>query len=264
MGIGDFNTSGNSSNNNQRQTESTYYSRLKFKSKDGKRNLAITYWSGLMIFDINDVDTSNGGYKSTQLEVIRLSPNKARLLWKELFEMKSVLINNKKSYDGKAYGVSAGIGEQLSYIGFYIDNSNELAVTIGKINGSGSILSSQSITIGNNDYATALEWDDINNMETVKKIQYNNIDLDTVMDALEDFYKHMSGGIAYSVADIMRYDNARVNKRFDALYDKLGIEKYNPGNGYKGGNNFLNNLAANNRSSNSVSMDSIEEMFDED
>lgn len=260
---GDYSNNGN---NNNKQADTTYYSRFKIRSLDGKRSLGFSFWSGLLIMEINDVDTSSGGFKVNALETIRLSPNKAKILADELRLLKSY-IKEPVVDPNKAFGVSSGLGTEVPYIGFSSmnDENRTIVITIGKINGEGRITSSQSFPLDNNEYLYSLEWKDINTMD-VERVQYNHLELDMIIDTLDDFGKHMNGALAYSVLDLGRYDQIRMNRKFDQIFDKLGIEKYTP-NGNRsynsGSNNFLSNLASNNRSSNSTSLESLEDLLDD-
>lgn len=265
MAIGsEYNGNNNSGSSNNKQTDTTYYSRFKIRSKDGKRSLGLTFWSGLMILDINDVDNNNG-FKVTSLETIRLSPTKAKILASELRAFKEYMKQDKID-PNKAFGVNSGLGNEVPYIGFSAmdDEDRTVVITIGKINGSGNILSSQSLVLDNNEYLYALEWNNLAKMD-VERVQYTHLELDMIIDALTDFGNHMNGALAYSVLDLGRYDNVRMNRRFDAIYDKLGIEKYTPGQGGRNGgtNNFLSNLSTSNKASTSRSLDDIEGLLDD-
>ena len=263
MAIGDYGN-GNS-NNNQKNTETTYYSRMRFRTKDNKRMLSCSFWSGLMILSIDDVDINNG-FKPNQLELIRLSANKAKILYMELKALKEYINNSKTIDPNKAFGVSAGLGNETPYIGFSVKEDDDLnrilCVTIGKINNNGDILSAQTMVFDNHEYTCGLEWNDISHMDVVS-VQYTNIELDIIMDALYAFSTNMNGALAYSIYDLGRYDANRTNKKFDAIFDKLGIEKIGSNRSYgsSGGNSFLNNLSAKN--STPTSLDELGELLDD-
>ena len=262
MAIGENYSNNGSNQNNNKQNDTTYYSRFKIRSKDSKRSLGISFWAGLLIIDINDVDTANG-FKVTALETIRLSPTKAKILLHEIDAFKAYLDAGVID-PNKAFGVSSGLGNEVPYIGFSATPDKVVVITIGKINNSGNILNSQSFTLDNNEYQYGLEWKNINTMD-VESVPCSNIDLDMIVDVLKDFSAHMNGALAYSIADFTRYDNIRMNRRFDAIYDKLGIEKYNGNGGNRGNyqsNNFLSNLSSSNRST-STTIDNLEGLLDD-
>ena len=263
---GDYSNNGNSNN---KQADTTYYSRFKIRSLDGKRSLGFSFWSGLLIMEINDVDTSSGGFKVNALETIRLSPNKAKMLADELRLLKAY-IKESTVDPNKAFGVSSGLGSEVPYIGFSSmnDENRTIVITIGKINGEGRITSSQSFPLDNNEYLYSLEWKDITTMD-VERVQYNHLELDMIIDTLDDFGKHMNGALAYSVLDLGRYDQVRMNRKFDQIFDKLGIERYSGGsaNGnFVGKSNFLSNAANNGsfgKSRSLTSVDDLDDMLDE-
>lgn len=254
MGIGDNNNSGSNSNNGK-LFENTYYSRLKVKNPESKLSLTPSFKSGLLVLSIVE---QKDGFKYDTLEEIHLSSTKAKLLALEIEKYKNYL-SKGDIIPGKAFGVNAGMGEKVTYIGIHANENMRTIVTIGKIDGSGNIIEKAEIAL-NKDYHYALEWDNIDNMD-VAKSTYDGLELDQIRELCEDFGRHMNGAIAYSVADLTRYDNARILGKMDPIYDKLGIERrsYN-GNSNRGSNNFMNNLG--NTDSNHTSMDNIEDMME--
>lgn len=252
MAIGDYGNNNNNSNgNNNKMYENTYYSRLKFKNANNKLALAFSFRAGLLILEISELQDQNG-FKYESLGAIHLSPTKARLLAEEVKKFKNYL-NSGNIVPNKAFGVNSGMGEKVSYIGLHSNESRDIFITIGKIDGSGNIIEQVTIPL-NKEYHFSLEWDNIQTMELSKS--YNDdLELDQLEDILNDFARSMSGAIGYSAIDLGRYDLARVLKKMDPIYDKLGIERRNSDSSYGGSNNFLNN--AGKTSSNSISVDDI-------
>lgn len=259
---GTFNNSNNNGENKSNKLwENQYYSRLRIKNADGKLQLSASFRSGLLILSMDEVGEN---YSTTAVEQIFLSPTKALLLANELDAfMKYTKEGNIDS--NKGFGVSAGMGEKVTYIAFHATADNTKMVTIGKINNTGSILEKRTMSF-NKDYHYALEW---NNVETfdAERTVYDDVELDMLKALLVDFSRSMNGAIAYSTADITRYDLNKVLNKMDPIYDKLGIER-KFSNGYSGGsktNNFLSNLGAKSMSSNSISLDDIgDELMDEE
>ena len=253
MGIGEYSNSGNGNNGNGNKLyENTYYSRLRFKNED-KLALSISFRSGLMIIDIAE---QKEGFKYDTLESIYLAPTKALLFSREIKKFKEYY-DNETIVDGKAFGVNAGMGEKVSYIGIHANVAKDILITIGKIDGNGTILEQATFKL-NRDYHYGLEWDNIDNME-LSKAYYDDTELIQLTKALDDFANHMSGALAYSGIDLARYDQARVLSKMDPIYDKLGIERRTPGgNSNRGSNNFLDNSS---RVSNHV--DNIDDIMGE-
>lgn len=257
MAIGDNNYSGNGSNNggSGKLFENTYYSRLRFKNSETKLALAPYFRSGLLYMDLSEMQE---GFKYNSVISMALSPTKARLLADEIVKFKEYL-NSEEIIPGKAFGVNGGMGDKVSYIGFHASPDKTIFVTIGKIDGNGNIIESRTTSL-NKDYHFALEWDNIENM-SVSKSYNDNIEIDQIYEMLVDFSRNMSGASAYATLDLGRYDYDRLMKRIDPIYDRLGIERKNSGNGnsnYNRGNSFLDNAS----SVNSNHVNSIDDLME--
>lgn len=255
MAVGD-NTNNNGAGNNKLY-ENTYYSRLRFKNSDGKLSLGVSFRSGLLILEISELKE---GFKYEPVETIYLSPTKSKLFADEIKKYREYY-NTGNIIPGKAFGVNAGMNEKVSYIGIHANENMDTLITIGKIDGTGTILEKETITL-NKDYHYALEWENIDTMD-VAKAYNDDLELDQLLALTEDFARYMNGVIAYSVADLTRFDTARILKKMDPIYDKLGIERRNSGgNGYNNnrGNSFLDNSGR--VDSNHTSIDDVEGLFD--
>lgn len=251
MAIGD---NGNSTNNNTNKLyESTYYSRLRIKND--KLALSVSFRSGLLILEISELKE---GFKYEPIETIYLSPTKALLLAEEIKKFKEYLSSGDIVL-GKAFGVNAGMNDKVSFIGLHANENKVPMITIGKFDSTGQITEQATINL-NVDYHYALEWNDINTMD-VNKCYYDNVELDQLVALLEDFARHMSGALAYSVADVTRFDYNRLLKKMDPIFDKLGIERKSGNNGSfsRSSNSFLDNAG---RTSNHTSFDNIEDMLE--
>lgn len=248
MAIGDDRN--NNSNGNGKLYENTYYSRLRAKTSDGKLALGYSFRSGLLIISIAE---QKDGFRYEDLEAIHLSPTKATILAEQLKTFKREM-EAGNLVPGKAYGVNAGMGEKVTYIGAHIDDEAKVLITIGKFDSNGQIVE-QATTNFNKEYHYGLEWNNIESMD-LSKVYYDNLELDQLIVLAEDFGRAMSGAYAYSNADLTRYDNARILGKMDPIYDKLGIERRSSsGNGgNRGTNNFLNNAGT---SSNHTNLDDI-------
>lgn len=257
MAIGDTNL--NNGTSNGKLYESAYYSRLRFKNPENKLTLTPYFRSGLLALDISE---QKEGFKYDSIITIFLSPTKARLLAHEILKFKEYLKSDEIVL-GKAFGVNAGMNDKVSYIGFHATEDRVPMVTIGKIDGEGNITEQATVTL-NKDYHFSLEWENIETMD-VAKAYNNNIEIDQLYELVYDFGRQMSGATAYSTIDLGRFDQARILKKMDPIYDKLGIERKtygNSGNNYNRGNSFLDNSRS--VSSNSTSIDSLEGILGED
>ena len=234
--------------------ENTYYSRFRVKNDEAKLSLGYSFRSGNLIMEISEIKE---GFQFEAIENIFISPTKALLLSREIKRFKEYIANEKKIDVNKAFGVTSGFGEKVSYIGFHADEDKRVLVTIGKIDGSGNITNSVTIPF-NKEYNYAVEWNNIESMDLLKTY-HDNVELDQVCMLLDDFARSMSGAIAYSFADLTRYDHKSILSKLDPIYDKLGIERKNySSNRTFGSNNFLDNAGKNSMTSTSLSYDDIE------
>jgi hypothetical protein len=255
MAIGGTYNAG-SGNEKKQLYENTYYSRIRVKNDEAKLALGFSYRSGLLIAEISEIKQ---GFQYESLENIYISPTKALLLTKEIKKFKAYLSDGKIA-PNKAFGVTTGMGEKVSYIGFHADKDKNIFITIGKIDGSGNITNAATIPL-NNEYHYAVEWNNIEAMD-LEKVYYDMTELEQIELMLGDFARAMTGAFAYSVVDLGRFDIAGIKSKMDPIYDKLGIERrsYNNNRNYGGENNFLSNAKS---SSNSTSFDDIEASFED-
>ena len=256
MAIGGLYNAGNGNNDGERKQlyDNTYYSRIRIKNEGNKLALGFSYKSGLLVAEISEIKQ---GFQYEPQENIYISPTKALLLVKEIKKFKAYLAEGNIT-PNKAFGVTAGMGEKVSYIGLHADTEGIIYITIGKIDGSGNIINSATIPL-NNGYHFSIEWTNIDTMD-LGKVYHDTVELEQFETMLNDFARAMSGAFAYSVADIVRYDIAGIKGKMDPIYDKLGIERRSYGNKTYGENNFLSNAKA---SSNSTSFDDIEASFED-
>lgn len=252
MGIGDNNY--NSSNNSNRVYENTYYSRLKFKN--GNAQVNINYSSGLMQIEMGSI-SDNDGFKFNRDAIIYLSPIKAQMLSCQINKLYEYM--EKGSINpGVAFGVNAGMGEKVSYIGFSSDADEKIYMTIGKFDGTGDIIESSRFEFTKN-YNFAIKWNDIKSND-LEKVYYDLVELNMLKHALDDFSRSMNGAIGYGVADTARFDAKRNDNKIDKIFDKLGIERIrsNSGNRSYGSNDFLSGAT----SSNKTSIEDVEDLLD--
>lgn len=253
MAIGDGGYS-NSNDNSNKIYENTYYSRFSIRNAD--RQLSISYRSGLMILELNDVDSKT--FKRTPLTNIFLSPTKAQMLYNEINRFKEYR-NGKDPKENVAFGVTGGMKEKVSYLGFHTNPDRDIFITIGKFDESGQIVEAETIML-NKDYNYSIEWEDISKMK-LERVFDNDIELNMLHIAIGEFARHMNGAAGYAAADLTRYDQARILRKLDPIYDSLGIERKSSGNSNRNFNNdFLSNS---NSSSKSTTIEEISDLLDD-
>ena len=256
MAIGGTYNANNSDGGNKKLYENTYYYRLKVKNDSAKLALGYSYRSGNLIVEASEIKE---GFHYDLIESVFISPTKALLFSKEIDKFIEYL-NESKIDEKKAFGITTGMGEKVSYIGFSADKEKHIYLTLGKIDGSGNITNSVTVPF-NSDYHYAIEWNNIDAMD-LEKVQYEDVELIQFQNMVKDFARSMSGALAYSVLDLGRFDIAGIKSKMDPIYDKLGIEKRSFGGNrnYGGENNFLSNAKS---TSNSTTFDDIEASFED-
>ena len=249
MAIGD----GGNNNNSNKVYEATYYSRLRLSRVDGL-GMSITYRSGLMILEINKLED---GFKTTPIISIFLSPIKAGMLAGQIKTLLNYRATEKKIDPNKAFGVNAGMGEKITFIGFSTDSDKKIYCTIGKFDSNGAITESQKYQFAS-EYNYALEWSNIE-ANSLEKVYKDDVEIGMLIQAFEDFSRSASGALGYGTLDLNRYEANREHRRLDQVMDKLGIERRSGGSGSygnRGDNNFLSNA-----SSKSTSVEEIEDLL---
>ena len=253
MAIGDTNTS----NNNQGKLyENTYYPRIRIRNAESKLSLTPTFRSGLLILEISELKE---GFKYDPIISIYLSPTKAKLFAKEI-EKFIAYLESGNIVEGKAFGVNAGMNDKVSFIAIHADTNKNIYVSIGKFDSNGSITEKHTIGL-NKEYHFSLEWDHLDTMDVVK-VHDDMIEVEQLYELCKDFGRTMNGAQAYACADLTRFDTARILRKMEPIYDKLGIERLNPrGNGsYSSKNNFLESAKSSN--SNHMSFDDMESLME--
>ena len=254
MAIGDTNTN----NSNQGKLyENTYYPRIRIRNAESKLSLNTSFRSGLLILEICELKE---GFKYDPIIAIYLSPTKAKLFAKEI-EKFIAYLESGEIVEGKAFGVNAGMNDKVSFIAIHADTNKNIFISIGKFDSQGMITENHTIGL-NKEYHFSLEWDNLDTMDVVK-VHDDMIEVEQLYELCKDFGRSMNGAQAYAYADLARFDNVRILRKMDPIYDKLGIERLNPkGNGgsYSSKNNFLD--SAKSSSSNHMSFDDMESLMD--
>lgn len=235
MAVGDSMSGGQRKNN-----DSTYYSRFNLKNGNNQ-SLGVTFWAGLLQISI-DSKNPDDMYSKYESDIkINLSPMKTRLFEKEIDAFIDYL-QSKTIDENKAFGVNAGLGDQVTFIALHANKDKVPIVTIGKFDGSGTITESHDMILSTPDYHYSLNWSDLKSNKLDKNF-HGDVEIAQLRDLVSNFAHNMDGSLAYSVADLMRYDIKRENNKLDQMMNKMGIEVWNGGGGgnYNKGNSFLDN-----------------------
>lgn len=211
-------SAGGNTQNNNRAFENTYYSRQKVNNTEDKVSLSFSFNRGLLIPAISTRPT-NYGDKPEELASVNLSQTKAGILAEKANEF----LTYPKS-DTNIYGIDTGIGETRGFIGFQNnpDGSGRRSLLIGKIDGNGSYT---GVTMNFHDdaYYYTLKIHDMESMNFTKENVKEDFELHQFITLLEDFSRAENGAIAYSVADLTRYDHNRTNNTLNLIAEAMNI-----------------------------------------
>ena len=228
----------NSSNNNQRMSTPTYYSRLRFRNEEEKTSLDITFWNGTVKLAINPIVPFNPGQTRQQdsQDFIHLSPTKCAIL----AEYVQNLINDPSLRN--LCGVNSGMSENQSLIVISRNNDGVPYIIISKIDPNGKVISSKSFTFNGKDYHYGLQVDfGGNNTISFDRLnEFYNLELTQFRDLLLDYARYMNGAAAFSFWDLGRYESSKSSNLINRIADKMGIEKPSRNSGGSSSNSYFN------------------------
>lgn len=222
-------------NENGRRFDPSYFSRFSITDQESKLRLGFRFSSGMLVVGISKLkDATTFEYET--LDEIFITPTKANIL----LNMMEVYNDGDAAPEG--VGITAGLKETVSAI--VVDPNS---VTIGKVNNNGDWVSKHTVNF-NKNYHYGIHWTNIEKNQFDRQF-VDDTDYKMFKQLLQSFADNMTGAIAYSVADLARFDTSRATGRLKPIYDKLGIEWGGGGNGSSGGrgsgNNFFNNSTRN-------------------
>lgn len=251
----------NNNQNKEKMYEENYYSRMRFYDNTNM-SLGFSFWKGMLKIYISQNTAAPGGFpKYDELVYIHMSPAKAKILANGITEL---LAEGDKST--KLYGVNTGSGEVQGLIACGNRNGRKYLV-IGKVDPNGKAVDTQEFEF-TSDYNFGLVFSNIEKME-FERNYYNNMDIESFRDLLEDYARSTNGAMGYAVADIARYETAKNNNKIMAIQDALGIEKKSSSSAPKGSssNSFFNKPAGASSSTastrgRSTSIDDLDDLDD--
>ena len=210
--------------NKKQNYENTFYSRLKFTNYEAKKMLSFAFWKGNLRVSINNIKDSATGIEYEELSTIHLSPIKAQLLKEQLVAFRSL---KDSATTTKSVGIDTGIGETKNFLAVGNKESSknddiQRTLCIGKVDINGNIVECNTFDF-NHQYHFGIEWTDVQSMKCTTTYQ-DNVELDLLIIALEEYVKAMTGAVAYSVMDMGRFDYSRINTKIELVMNKLGIE----------------------------------------
>lgn len=214
MALGDAATQNKQSNN-----EITYFSRLRIKNPSTKLQMGFSYWKGMLKISISKEVPGENYPTYEECAYVHISPMKSLLLQSELKRFLSADTTDTKA----AYGIETGISEVRTIVIFKYENEGkDRIMIIGKVDPNGNLIQSFSFLFNNALYNYSCEWKDFNDMSTLNKVSNPDADFDILCTVLEEFRRGAVGGIAYSVADMQRFDYASAMSKLTKIMSACG------------------------------------------
>jgi len=218
--------------------------------------ISFSFWNNMLKISIlprkQTKDANDISYDTENSISIYLTHTKARMLYDEICKFQE----NPDLYQN--LGVPSGEGL------IYICNGKEFkincpCIVIKKINGeTGETMSSYAYQLKKDYHYSIRNFD--SNSNDFDKIYHNNIELEEFKTLLRSYYEAMSGAMAYSVVDNLKYDFSRLNTKIELIADKLGVEFRRKGSGnVKSSTSIFNTKEPRNFSS--LTIDDIEDQI---
>ena len=249
MALGNYNNS-----NKAEYKDPTVYSNYTFSNPESKvdaTKLSFKYWKNSLAISISPRKNTNDSTISYDYQnqiTIYLSHTKARILAEQI---KALLSDEKLD----SVGVNSGSSIITINRGTKYGTSNFVMEIVG-LGEDGSATGSIAYEFKGNGYHYG-----ICNIENnggalgFDRIDYNTLELEQLITLLEEYYKAMTGAVAFSVVDQNKYGSDRT---IDKIAEKLGVNQNNGnGNNYNRNSYFDNPNNARNTSSANTNIDQV-------
>lgn len=205
--------------NNKKEYIPVYYSGYGTGNKDGIDPSALSYsfYNRMLKLSISPMKASTGDkvtYDHDNAAIVWLTHTKARMLYDQIKRVISGEISNGGVSTGTESIVRFSDGKELGI--------NNYCLIINKVDENGKVLSSYAYEFKSH-YHFAVENYNPND-SNYKKHFYDTIEVEQLLDLLNTYYMAMTGAIAYSVMDGMRFNTNATNTKMDLVMSKLGIE----------------------------------------
>lgn len=195
------------------------YSPYKFSNTEGldPSSLSITFWGSTMKITIAPKKNTPNGEISFDYDngiSVYLTHTKARILAEEIKAFLNGKINNCGVDTNKGF-ISISNGKEFG--------TNAKFLVIRSFDNENNTVSSSYAYEFKEQYHYS-----IRNFEEKKinfeKNYYDDIEIEQFVTLLEEYYKAMTGAIAFTVIDQNKYNNSRINSKIEMIANKLGVE----------------------------------------
>lgn len=215
---------GNYDNNKKNQWTPVYYSQYGAGNSESTVDpsaIGYSFYNRMLKITISPVKMNNGdkvSYDHDNAAIVWLTHTKARLLHDAIERVLSGEVSNVGVPTGTEGFVRFSDGKELGV--------NNYCLIINKVNENGEVISGYAYEFKSKHHYHVENFNP--NDASHKKVYNNNLEVQQLLDLLKTYYESMTGAIAYSVMDGMRFTTDSQNTKMDLVMSKLGID-YKPG-----------------------------------
>ena len=225
--------SNNNNNNNKKDNSPEVYSPISFKNPEAEcdpSHLSFSFWKCMLKVSISPMIQNAGGqypqYDHENQGSAFLTHDRARMLYSEITEF----LKDPNAYNNM--GVPSGATKLIS-----ISNGKEFGVNspvlvIREINGETGTIESSYMYQFKKNYKAIRNFNE--NDQSYDECYYEDLEIYTFLDMLEQFYKGASLATAYTVLHADRFNETKLQNKLDMLMDAAGIERSIPNRGSNG------------------------------
>lgn len=239
MALGNYNSTGNYSNNDQRMyNPSVLGIRLNnAESKIDQTAIKFDFWNGMLKISIagKKPGKSNDEFASFDFEqagVVYITHPKARILLEEIKKLEAdPSIGN--------VGVNTGVDGLFSVSTGAEYGADSYCFSLRKVdNNTGAVTTSYVYVTKNDYYQSVRSFDE--GSKSFTKHNYENVELEMLKDILQEYIKAATSAVAGSVMNAMKFDLGIMRNNFKGICDKLGVSTGRGGSNYNSSSNFFN------------------------
>lgn len=251
---------GNYDNNKKEEYLPTYYSEYRTGNAEGidPSSLSYTFFNRMLKISISPLKMNNGDkitYDHDNAASVWLVHTKARILYDQILKVLNGEISNGGVSTGKEGLIRFCDGKELGI--------NNYCLIINKVDENGNVTAAYAYEF-KTKYHYAVENYNSND-SSHKKYYYDRLEINQLLDMLRTYYEAMTGAMAYSVMDGMRFNTNSNNTKLDLVMSKLGVEykqgmtsRSSSGSYFDNGRNSTNHAPSSDRSMRSATMDDLD------
>lgn len=216
---------GNYDNNKRQQYMPVYYSQYGAGNKDSEVDpsaIGYSFYNRMLKITISPLKMGSGdkpSYDHDLAAIVWLTHTKARLFHDAIQKVLNGEVSNVGVPTGPEGLVRFSDGKELGV--------NNYCLIINKVNENGEVTSGYAYEFKAKHHYHVENFNP-KDASTHKKVYANNLEVQQLLDVLETYYLSMTGAMAYSVMDGLRFNTDTTNTKIDLIMSKMGID-YKPG-----------------------------------